>query len=85
MPECYLSLQLLFAIIIQKIIQFHTDIDGGEKSKYWFNVPHSPLHIAKFIIYTLYIFKIACTQKHAILITGYDVTLHDKYTNTYNQ
>ena len=44
------------------------------------------VHIAKFIIYsTMYIFKIACTQKLAILNTGYAVALHDKYVNTYDQ
>ena len=42
-------------------------------------------HIAKFIIYTMYILKIACAQKIVILNTGYDVALHDKYGNTYSQ
>ena len=30
----------------------------------------------------MYILKIACTQNIAILNTGYDVALHDKYANT---
>ena len=42
------------------------------------------VHITKCIIYSMYIFQ-HVHKNIAISNTGYDVALHDKYANTYNQ